>query len=99
MKAGESKTFQMAFPADYHGKEVAGKNADFMVTLKKVEAAHLPEVNEALAKSLGIAAATVEGLRADISKNLELEFKFRLLGRNKQAVMDARLAKAGLDLR
>ena len=98
MKAGESKTFQMAFPADYHGKEVAGKNADFMVTLKKVEAAHLPEVNEALAKSLGIAAATVEGLRADIRKNLEREVKFRLLSRNKHAVMDALVAKAELDL-
>lgn len=98
MKAGESKTFQLAFPADYHGREVAGKNADFMVTLKKVEAAHLPEVNEALAKSLGIADATVAGLRADIKKNLEREVKFRLLTRNKQAVMDALVAKAELDL-
>jgi len=98
MKAGESKTFQLAFPADYHGKDVAGKTADFMVTLKKVEAAHLPEVNEALAKALGIADASVEGLRADIRKNLEREVKFRLLARNKQAVMDALLAKAELDL-
>ena len=98
MKSGESKTFQLAFPADYHGKDVAGKTADFMVTLKKVEAAHLPEVNEALAKSLGIAEATVEGLRADIKKNLQREVKFRLLARNKQAVMDALVAKAELDL-
>lgn len=98
MKSGESKTFQLAFPTDYHGKDVAGKTADFMVTLKKVEAAHLPEVNEALAKSLGIADATVEGLRADIKKNLEREVKFRLLARNKQAVMDALVAKAELDL-
>ena len=98
MKAGESKTFQLAFPADYHGKDVAGKTADFMVTLKKIEAAHLPEVNEALAKSLGIADATVEGLRADIKKNLEREVKFRLLARNKQAVMDALVSKAELDL-
>ena len=98
MKAGESKTFQLAFPADYHGHDVAGKNADFMVTLKKVEAAHLPEVNEALAKSLGIADATVEGLRADIRKNLEREVKFRLLTRNKQAAMDALVAKAELEL-
>jgi trigger factor len=98
MKTGESKTFQLAFPADYHGKDVAGKTADFMVTLKKVEAAHLPEVNEALAKSLGIADATVEGLRADIKKNLEREVKFRLLARNKQAVMDALVSKAELDL-
>ena len=98
MKLGESKTFQLAFPADYHGKDVAGKSADFMVTLKKVEAAHLPEVNEALAKSLGIADATVEGLRADIKKNLEREVKFRLLARNKQAAMDALVSKAVLDL-
>lgn len=98
MKSGESKTFPLAFPADYHGKDVAGKTADFLVTLKKIEAAHLPEVNEALAKSLGIADATVEGLRADIKKNLEREVKFRLLARNKNAVMDALVARAELDL-
>ncbi|WP_332814614.1 trigger factor [Ramlibacter sp.] len=98
MKSGESKTFPLAFPEDYHGKDVAGKTADFMVTVKKIEAARLPEVNEELAKSLGIAEGTVEALRADIKKNLEREVRFRLLARNKQAVMDALVAKAELDL-
>ena len=98
MKVGESKTFPLAFPDDYHGKDVAGKTADFLVTVKKIEAAHLPEVNEALAKSLGIEDGTVESLRADIKKNLEREVKFRLLARNKTAVMDALVAKAELDL-
>ncbi|WP_367068235.1 trigger factor [Oryzisolibacter sp. LB2S] len=98
MKSGESKTFPLAFPEDYHGKDVAGKTADFLVTIKKIEAAHLPEVNEQLAKSLGITDGTVEGLRADIKKNLEREVKFRLLARNKAAVMDALVAKAELDL-
>ncbi len=98
MKTGESKTFPLAFPEDYHGKDVAGKTADFLVTLKKIEAANLPEVNEALAKSLGIADGTVDGLRADIKKNLEREVKFRLQSRNKQAVMDALISKAELDL-
>jgi trigger factor len=98
MKNGESTTFPLAFPADYHGQDVAGKTADFMVTVKKIEAAHLPEVNEALAKSLGIADASVEGLRADIRKNLEREVKFRLQGRNKQAAMTALVEKAELDL-
>ncbi len=98
MKTGESKTFPLAFPADYHGKDVAGKQADFMVTVKKIEAANLPEVNEALAKSLGIADGTVEALRADIRKNLEREVKFRLLSKNKQAAMDALVSKAELDL-
>ena len=98
MKSGESKTFPLSFPEDYHGKDVAGKQADFLVTVKKLEAAYLPEVNEALAKSLGIAEATVEGLRVDIKKNLEREVKFRLLARNKNAVMDALVANAELDL-
>lgn len=98
MKLGESKTFPLAFPADYHGQDVAGKTADFMVTVKKVEAANLPEVDGALAKSLGIADASVEGLRSDIRKNLEREVKYRLMARNKQAAMDALLSQAELDL-
>ena len=98
MKLGESKTFPLAFPADYHGQDVAGKTADFMVTVKKIEAANLPEVDGALAKSLGIADATVEGLRGDIRKNLEREVKYRLLSRNKQVAMDALVSKAELDL-
>ena len=98
MKSGESKTFPLNFPADYHGKDVAGKQADFLVTLKKVEAAHLPEVTDELAKSLGVADASVAGLRSDIKNNLQREVKFRLLGRNKQAALDALVSVAELDL-
>jgi trigger factor len=98
MKTGESKTFPLQFPADYQGKDVAGKEADFMVTLKKIEAQHLPEVNEAFAKSLGINDATVDGLRADVRKNLEREVKFRVLARNKANVMDALVKLAELDV-
>jgi trigger factor len=93
MKVGESKTFPLQFPADYHGKDVAGKEADFLVTITKVESQNLPDVDAALAKSLGIKEGTVEGLRADVKKNLEREVKFRVQARNKGAVMDA-LAKA-----
>lgn len=98
LKSGDSRTFPLSFPEDYHGKDVAGKQADFMVTVKKIEASHLPEVNEQLAQSLGIEDATVDGLRADIKRNLEREVKFRLLARNKNAVMDALIANAELDL-
>ena len=98
MKVGESKTFPLQFPADYHGKDVAGKEADFLVTMKKIEAANLPAVDEAFAKSLGIKDATVEGLRADVRKNLEREVKFRVLARNKGAVMDALVKVAELDV-
>jgi trigger factor len=98
MKAGDSKTFPLQFPADYQGKDVAGKEADFTVTLKKIEAQHLPAVDESLAKALGIAGATVEALRADVRKNLEREVKFRVQARNKASVMDALVKSAELEV-
>jgi len=98
MKTGESKTFPLQFPDDYQGKDVAGKEADFLVTIKKIESQNLPEVNDAFAKSLGIADGTVDALRADVKKNLEREVKFRVLARNKSAVMDALLKSAELDV-
>ncbi len=98
MKVGESKTFPLQFPADYQGQEVAGKEADFLVTVKKIEVQNLPAVDEGFAKSLGIPDATVEGLRADVRKNLEREVRFRVLARNKAAVMDALARTAELDL-
>ena len=98
MKVGDSKTFPLQFPADYHGKDVAGKEADFLVTMKKIEAQHLPALDEPFIKSLGIADGTVEGLRTDVKKNLEREVKFRVLARNKAAAMDALVKVAELDV-
>ncbi len=98
MKVGESKTFPLTFPEEYHGKEVAGKTADFLVTLKKVEAGQLPEVDGTLAKQLGVQDGSVETLRADIRKNLSREVKTRLKSRNKNAVMDALIKVADLEL-
>jgi trigger factor len=98
MKAGESKTFPLQFPADYQSKDVAGKEADFTVTLKKIEAQHLPAVDESFAQALGIGGGTVEALRADVRKNLEREVKFRVQARNKANVMDALLKSAELEV-
>ncbi|WP_424858934.1 trigger factor [Tepidimonas sp. HKU77] len=98
MKVGESKTFPLAFPADYHGKEVAGKTADFLVTVKGIEQQQLPEIDEAFIRSLGIEEGTMEALRADIRRNLEREVRFRLQARNKTAALDALAAAAELDL-
>ena len=98
MQVGQSTTFPLAFPEDYHGKEVAGKTADFLVTVHKVEAQHLPEVDEDFVKSLGIEAGTVEALRADVRKNLEREVKARLMQRNKSAALEALVKSAELEL-
>jgi len=98
MQVGQSKTFPLQFPADYGSKDVAGKEADFLVTMKKIEAQHLPEVNEAFVRALGIASGSTDALRADVRKNLEREVKSRVLGRNKAAAMDALVKHAELEV-
>ena len=98
MKVGESKTFPLQFPDDYQGKDVAGKEADFLVTMTKAEVPNLPAVDDAFAKALGIKDPSVEALRADVKKNLEREVKFRLQSRNKAAVMDALAKSAELEV-
>ena len=98
MKAGESKTFPLKFPDDYHGKDVAGKEADFLVTVQKIEAQNLPEVNEEFIKSLGLADGSLDTLRADIKKNLAREVKFRVAARNKAAALEGLLTVVNFDL-
>jgi trigger factor len=88
MKAGDNKTFPLLFPESYHGKEVAGKEADFLVTMKKIEVVNLPEITDEFATAMGASDGTVAGLRVDARRNLEQEVKYRILRTNKSAVMD-----------
>jgi trigger factor len=98
LKAGEAKTFNMTFPDDYHGKDVAGKTAEFTITVKNVEWAHLPDIDENLAKSLGIADGDMQKMRDDIRGNLEREVGSRVKAKTKTNVMDALLKVAELDV-
>jgi len=98
LKVGESKTFPLAFPEDYHGKDVAGKTAEFTITLKKLEWAHMPEVDAEFAQSLGIEDGSVEKMREDIKVNLEREVGARIKARNKEAVMDALVKHTEMDV-
>ena len=98
MKVGESKTFPLAFPADYHGKDVAGKTAEFTITVKNVEWAHMPEVDAEFAKSLGVADGDLQKMRDDIRANLEREVGNRVKSRTKASVMDALVKAAELDV-
>jgi trigger factor len=98
LKVGEAKTFPLAFPEDYHGKDVAGKTAEFTITLKQLEWAHLPEVDAEFAKSLGVADGDLVKMREDIKVNLEREVAGRVKARNKDSVMDALVKIAQLDV-
>lgn len=91
LKAGESKTFEMTFPADYQAVDLAGKRVTFEVSVKEVGQAILPEIDGEFAKALGIGDGSVEKMRAEIEGNLKREVKKRLQNRVKNQVMDALL--------
>ncbi len=98
LQAGESKTFDMRFPDDYHGKEVAGKNARFEVILKEVREPHVPEVDEAFARSLGVSDGEVGKMRREIRANLDREVKRRATARLKDQVMKSLLDSTTVEL-
>ena len=98
LKVGESRTFPLAFPADYHGKDVAGKTAEFTITVKGVEWAHMPEINADFAQSLGIPDGDLQKMRDDVRANLEREVGNRVKARTKNSVMDALVKVAELDV-
>lgn len=98
LKAGESRTFDLTFPADYQATELAGKQVSFDVTVKGVEAPRLPEVDAEFARSLGIADGDVAKMRAEIRANLENEVSKRIKARIKDQAMQALLEANPLDV-
>jgi len=73
--AGDAREFPLTFPADYHGREVAGKEARFTLTVHRVEAPEIPALDSEFAKAFGIASASVDDLRREVEANLRLELK------------------------
>ena len=98
MSAGESKRFDLKFPDDYHGRDVAGKQAQFEIRVSKVEEPQLPEIDAEFAKSLGVADGDVEKMRGEIRANVEREVKKRIEARVKNQTMEALLAATPLEL-
>jgi trigger factor len=92
LTAGDSKTFDMTFPEDYHARNLAGQTVQFEVTVKRVEAPVLPAVDGDLARSLGVADGDVTKLRDEVRANLEREVKRRIQAKIKEQVMEALLA-------
>jgi len=98
MSPGENKTFDLDFPADYHGKEVAGKKASFTMTLKKVDEPRLPELDAEFAKSLGVADGDLAKMRTEVRANVEREVKKRVEGRVKEQALNALLGTTPLEI-
>jgi trigger factor len=98
MSAGEAKTFTLKFPDDYHGKDVAGKEASFQLTLKALDEPRLPEVDGEFAKSLGVADGDVAKMKGEIRANVEREAAKRVEARVKNQALQALLDATPLEL-
>jgi len=97
-KAGDSKGFDLTFPAEYPAKDLAGKVAHFEVQVKDVQAPVLPPVDAEFAKALGVEDGDVEKLKAEVKSNLEREVKRRVQAKLKEQTMELLLQKSTLDL-
>ncbi len=97
-KASDETVFKVPFPDDYAAKELAGKEAEFSVTVKKVEEPKLPEVDEEFAKAFGVESGDVAQLKSDIKANMQRELDKKLRTKLKANVMDGLLAANKIDV-
>jgi trigger factor len=94
MRAGDTKVFALTFPADYHGQDVAGKAAEFTLTVHSVSVPVLPEIDAEFAKAFGVASGSIDELRAEITANLMLELKRKIETKVKEQALGALRQKA-----
>ena len=93
MKKGEEKVIDVTFPEDYQAENLAGKAAQFKITVKLVEKQKLPEMDAEFLKIFGLTEEEgVEKLKADVRKNMEREVKNGLRNQVKSAAFDALVA-------
>jgi trigger factor len=98
VSAGDSKTIEVTFPDDYGSKEVAGKTAQFDVSIHAVAEAELPELNDDFARAFGIGDGGLDRLRDEVRKNMQRELEATVKSRVKQQVFDALLEKADIEV-
>ncbi len=98
VRAGESKDFDVAFPADYAARELAGKTARFEIRVQDVQAPVLPPLDADFAKMLGIEDGDLDKLQAEVKTNLEREVTRRIKGKMKEQAMELLLGNCTLDV-
>jgi trigger factor len=92
VKAGEERVINPTFPADYQNLDLAGKAAEFTVTVNSVSAPQLPELNDDFFALFGVKEGGLEGFRAEVRKNMERELRQAIKSKVKNQVMEGLLA-------
>ena len=98
LKAGETKAFTVKYPKTHEPKELAGKDVEYVVTLKEVQEPTLPKIDEDFAKSLGVADGDLKKMNEEIKKSLEQESDRRTKANLKQQVFTALVEGHSFDL-
>ena len=87
MKLGETKTFEVAFPEDYNTETLAGKMAEFTVTVNAMEQQVPAEIDEAFFKAFDSEATDLEAFKAELEKNMTRELSTALEAKNNGAIL------------
>ena len=87
LKVEDHKSFAVTFPKDYANEKLAGQEATFDVTVKKIEQGTLPNLDEEFVKAFGIEDGSVDTLKAEIRKSLEAELQQQINSKSKESVM------------
>jgi trigger factor len=95
-KAGDQRTVNVDFPADFVTKELAGKKGVYEVEVVEVKEKVIPPLDDALAKNYG--AENLEKLRAGVRVDLENELKYSQAKAVRGQLIGALLAQASFDL-
>lgn len=93
MKIGEEKTITVTFPAEYHEKSLAGKPANFVINLHKVEEPSLPTVDDAFCERLGITEGGVATLRERLREEITAHGARIARDKAKKELLDQLLSK------
>ena len=97
-KAGDEVVADVTFPEDYHAEALKGKEAQFKITVNKVEGLNLPKVDEEFAKLFGVEDGDVEALNTEVRKNMQRELEQTLKANVKEQVIEGLLANNELEL-
>jgi len=99
MKVGETKRIKVKFPENYGAKEIAGKEAEFDVTLQEIQEKAPAEINDEFAKKyLGDENASVETLKEYIKNNIENRKKAEAFAPKKEEILECLVKKYEIDI-
>lgn len=98
LKGGETKGFTIKYPKTHEPKELAGKDVEYVVTIKEVQAPSLPKIDEDFAKSLGVADGDLKKMNEEIKQSLEQEVERRIKANLKQQVFTSLVESHTFDL-